>query len=207
MRYPKLRELKEAVKSFFSKPYTTEFPYKPHTAFEGFRGKPVPNDKECIACGACAQVCPSRAIEIKENINRKIPNREVIWHYDLCIFCGQCERLCTTQSGVKLSIEYDLAVFNRSSLFSKIEKDLVICQDCGEILAPKAQLLWAFKKLGPLAFGNFNLIFANQKELNISHDILTEIFSQPVTRSNLFQILCPKCRHIAILFNQTGKEP
>ena len=87
MRRPKLREIKEALKSFFSPPYTGKFPYAPDKTFPGFRGKPEPDDAECIACGACAEVCPARAIEIRQNMSVKPPVREVIWHYDVCIFC------------------------------------------------------------------------------------------------------------------------
>ncbi|MEW6556768.1 MAG: 4Fe-4S binding protein, partial [Elusimicrobiota bacterium] len=64
MRYPKLRELKEAIKALIKGPYTTKFPFEPHTPFPRFRGKPVPDEKNCIGCGACAEVCPTRAIEV-----------------------------------------------------------------------------------------------------------------------------------------------
>jgi len=96
MRYPKLRELKEAVKALVKGPYTTKFPYEPHTPYPKFRGKPIPDEKECVGCGACKEVCPSSAIEIKDNEHV----RELIWHYDFCIFCGQCEANCTTKKGV-----------------------------------------------------------------------------------------------------------
>ncbi len=206
MKYPKLREIKEALKSFFSAPYTNKFPYAPAKTFPGFRGKPEPNDAECIACSACAEVCPARAIEIRQNKNIKPATRQVIWHYDICIFCGQCERLCTTQKGVKLSEEYDLASFDRGTLFSKIEKELVVCEDCGEVIGPKAQLLWLIKKLGPLASGNFNLINTSQKELGIAPADVTDVVPPPTTRGDLYRMLCPKCRHVVLVFNQTGKQ-
>lgn len=37
MRYPKLRELKEALKALIKGPYTSKFPFKPHVPFERFR--------------------------------------------------------------------------------------------------------------------------------------------------------------------------
>ncbi|RKY30056.1 MAG: 4Fe-4S ferredoxin, partial [Candidatus Omnitrophota bacterium] len=40
MKKPKLRELKEALTSLFTKPYTTKFPYQPHTPPKRFRGRP-----------------------------------------------------------------------------------------------------------------------------------------------------------------------
>lgn len=206
MRYPKLRELKHAIKSFFSAPYTGKFPYAPGKAFPNFRGKPEPDDNECIACGACAEVCPARAIEVKENTGLKPATKEIIWHYDLCIFCGQCERLCTTKKGVKLSQEYDLSTFDRASLFSKVEKELLVCEDCGDIIGPKAQLLWLIRKLGPLSSGNFNLIITAQKELGLTLEQVAEPTPPPLSRGNLYKMLCPKCRHIVLVFNQTGKQ-
>jgi formate hydrogenlyase subunit 6/NADH:ubiquinone oxidoreductase subunit I len=204
MKYPKLRELKEAIRSLFSKPYTTSFPAKPHIPFPRFRGKPVPDKELCIACGACAEVCPSRAIEVKENLDKTPSTREIIWHYDLCIFCGQCERRCTTEKGVTLSQEFDLATFDRASLFMEVEKELVRCEDCGAVLAPKAQLLWLINKIGPLSSGNFNLIYAAQKELQIAEDIASPSLEKGNLRPDLYRVLCPKCRHLLIVYNQTG---
>lgn len=206
-RYLKLKELKEAFRAFFNKPFTTRFPYEPHTAFPKFRGKPTPDENRCIACGACAQVCPARAIEVKETLDDATKQREIIWHYDVCIFCGQCERLCTTEKGVTLTVEYDLATLDRTTLFSKVTKELVTCESCGEVIAPKAQLLWLLKRLGPLSSGNFNLVYTAQKELRLTQALLSARVSPAVQRPDLYSVLCPKCRHQAIVFNQTGKQP
>jgi formate hydrogenlyase subunit 6/NADH:ubiquinone oxidoreductase subunit I len=216
-RYPKIRELKEAFRSIFSKPYTTSFPKKPHKPFEGFRGKPEPDKDGCIACGACTFVCPSAAIELKENLEKIPPTREIIWRYDLCIFCGQCERICTTQKGVKLGPEFDLATADRTSLFSGVEKDLVLCEDCGTIVGTEEQLKWLLGKLGPLSSGNYNLIYSAQKELELAKDFSenTNLPGSPTEprftkrspeRSDLYRILCPKCRHVVLAYNQTGKK-
>jgi hydrogenase-4 component H len=67
MYLPKIRELKEALTSLFTKPYTTKFPEQPFTAREEYRGKPRYNPVFCIGCGTCAQVCPAIT---EENLNR-----------------------------------------------------------------------------------------------------------------------------------------
>ena len=64
MFLPKLREIKEALTSFFSAPYTTKFPAKPDTESESYRGMPRYNEEVCVGCGTCVQVCPSKAIEL-----------------------------------------------------------------------------------------------------------------------------------------------
>ncbi|HBU69357.1 MAG TPA: 4Fe-4S ferredoxin [Elusimicrobia bacterium] len=207
MKYPKLRELKEAITALIKGPYTTKFPAEPHVAMPGFRGKPTPDKELCIACGACAEVCPARAIEVKNNTETSPKTRDIIWHYDLCIYCGQCERLCTTQKGVTLTQEYDLATTDRSTLYSGVQKELVVCQDCGEIIGTKDQLLWIYKKIGPLTGGNYNIIFTAQNELGLSsEDSNTKSDKEQVQRADLYRLLCPKCRHVALVFNQTGKQ-
>lgn len=202
MKYPKLRELKEAIKAFITGPYTTRFPFEPHKPVERFRGKPTPDEKECIGCGACAEVCPARAIEVIDEGS----SRRLIWHYDQCIFCAQCERLCTTEKGVKLTHEFDLAVFDRKTLFSEIKKELVLCDHCGDIIATKEQILWTAKKLGPMAYGNFLMFSSLQKDLQ-----LTEIQPQgktdlPTRRNDMFRLVCPKCRHQILVFDEYGTK-
>jgi len=207
MKYPKLRELKEAITALIKGPATIDFPYGKHTAMPGFRGKPTPDQQECIGCGACAEVCPCAAIEVKNILDKQPKIREMIWHYDLCVYCGQCERLCTTQKGVKLTQEYDLATHDRSTLFSKVEHELVICEHCSAIIGTQPHLKWTAGKLGPLAGGNFNLIFTSQKEMGLSENASPDIKSQEYRRQDLYKVLCPKCRHLALVYNQTGKQP
>ncbi|MFW5878094.1 MAG: 4Fe-4S binding protein, partial [bacterium] len=108
MKYPKLRELREAVSSLFSSPYTTKFPEEEHIPYEGFRGKPVVNEEKCVGCLTCSNVCPSYAITTKDDRERGI--RQITRDYGKCIFCGQCQRYCITGEGVVLSDKiFDLA--------------------------------------------------------------------------------------------------
>jgi len=103
MKYPKLREVKEALISLFSRSYTTKYPYKPHVPFAGFRGKPVVNEDGCVGCETCANVCPSVAITFVDKPGEK--KRYIYRDYGKCIFCGKCEEHCITGEGVKLSDE------------------------------------------------------------------------------------------------------
>jgi len=206
MKYPKLRELKEAIKALIKGPYTTRFPYEPHTPYERFRGRPVPDEKECIACGACAEVCPAVAIEVIDDLKSEPPMRQVIWHYDLCIFCGQCERLCTTKKGVKLSNkEFDLATFDRKALTDGVKKQLLLCEHCGTVIAPIDQILWISKKLGHMTYGNY-------LEFTVVQELLKKNKLEPVqmptksslSRDDFFKLTCPKCRRQIHLFDEYG---
>jgi formate hydrogenlyase subunit 6/NADH:ubiquinone oxidoreductase subunit I len=203
MKYPKIRELKEAVIALVKGPYTTKFPYEEHIPSLKFRGKPIPDEKECIGCGACAFVCPANAIELVDDKVNKV--RSLTWHYDLCIFCGQCEMECTTEKGVKLSNkEFDLATSDRKTLFSTIKKEILVCPLCDEVIAPKDQILWIGKKLGDMAFGNYTVFSVLLKELGFG-DLNLQKGESISKRQDFFKITCPKCRRINLLIDEYGK--
>ena len=131
MRYPKLRELVEAIKALIQGPYTTKYPYKAHEPPKRFRGKPEYSNEGCIACTACSLVCPARAIEWRDTVTREKATRKMILHLDECHYCGQCSALCTTKEdtppGIKHTTEFDLAGFDRDQMVSTTdEKDLVL---------------------------------------------------------------------------------
>ena len=89
MRWPKLRELKEAVTVVFSPRFTTRFPAEPHEAPESYRGKPEFDLDNCIGCGACVNVCPTHGacLSQEEDLNAEPPVRKIKLHYSACIFC------------------------------------------------------------------------------------------------------------------------
>ncbi|TYB31738.1 MAG: 4Fe-4S dicluster domain-containing protein [Candidatus Mcinerneyibacterium aminivorans] len=208
MKLPSLfqfRVLKEALKSIFSPRYTSKYPAVSHVPPKKFRGKPEFNEKECVGCKACAEVCPTEAIEVVDDVEISPPNRKFLHHYDLCIFCGHCEANCITEKGIVLEDEYDLAVFDRDEAFTSIDKELIICEDCGEIIGAKDHLIYLAKKLGPLAYGNFPLIMTAQKELKIVNRDLPSTISGEKRRTDMFNVLCPKCRS-EILINIGGSE-
>src|SRR3989304_9649617 len=117
MRKPKLRELGEAVRAFFKGPYTIKYPKEPSAAFEGFRGAPRYHEEDCIGCCACAEVCPALAIKVIDDVKSAPPMRTLELNYGNCIFCGQCELNCTTEKGIILSQEYDLASLDKTKQY------------------------------------------------------------------------------------------
>jgi len=197
MRYPKLRELKEAIRALVKGPYTSRFPYEPHQPFEGFRGRPEYHEEDCIGCGACFQVCPAKAIDMQDIKDKRILN--VRW--DLCIFCGQCQANCPTEKGITLSKEFDLATTGkREELYQEIKKQLMLCQCCGELVAPYDQVLWVAKRLGPLTFSNASLMLFYLQDLNLAlKEKPSPKKEEGFLRSDRIRILCPRCRREAVL--------
>lgn len=205
MKLPSLfqfRVLKEVARAIVKGPYTTKFPFKPYKPIERFRGKPEFNENECVGCGACAEVCPVGCIELVDKVSGNSGSRELIQHYDECIYCGECETNCITEEkGIKLTNEYDLALFDRKQAYISIKKELVICEHCGGIIGAKDHLSFLANKLGPLAYGNFPLILTAQKELKLAKEEVPSKAPATLRRPDTFRILCPKCRREVLLSN------
>ncbi|MCF7920558.1 MAG: 4Fe-4S binding protein [Candidatus Cloacimonetes bacterium] len=199
MRYPKLREVKEAMVSLFSKPYTTSFPKGEFKPFKGFRGKPVVDEDNCVGCETCANVCPPGAITFKDDLQTGL--RTISRDYGKCIFCGKCEEHCITGKGVKLSDQiYDLACFDRSVLIETQQRELLICESCGAVITTKQHMQFIHEKLGAKAYASIlNLNMLNQRLQLARAEDVTVTVKDGLKRKNAFNILCPNCnRNIQI---------
>jgi hydrogenase-4 component H len=193
MKYPKIRELKEAVGSLLSPAYTSAFPKKPHTPFENFRGKPEVDDAQCVGCETCANVCPPGAITIEDD--RENGKRVIVRNYGKCIFCGMCQEHCITGKGVRLSDKvFDLAVFDREKVVEKQEKDLLVCKHCQAVVTTAEHMQYLHDKLGPKAFAStLNLNLLNEK-LKLAEPESTNVdIRDGLKRKDMFNIICPNC--------------
>ncbi len=200
MRYPKLRELKEAIRALIKGPYTAKFPYEPHVPAKAFRGRPYFYEKDCIGCAACVEVCPAKCLSFEDKAEGATPKRTLKIRLDMCICCGQCQLNCPTEKGIILSNEFDLATTEkRDVLQQSIEKELFLCGGCQEIIAPRDQIDWVARKLGPLAFANTSLMLYFFGEKSLAEIAPQPSKMPPVLRSDRFQILCPRCRRQAVL--------
>ena len=197
MRYPKLRELREAIRAIIKGPYTNKFPFAPHKPFERFRGKPEFHEDLCIGCTACAQVCPAKAIEFED----KERKRRLTVRWDYCVFCGQCQANCPTEKGIVLSNEFDLSTTGkRQDLKQTIEKDLVTCSCCGETVAPYDQILWVAGRIGPLTFSNASLMLFTLRESGLSSkDSSSSGGKRDLNRADRIKVLCPRCRREVVI--------
>ncbi len=197
MKYPKLRELKEAIRALIKGPYTSKFPFAPHKPYERFRGRSEFHEEDCVGCSACFQVCPARAIDMQDVKNKRI----LTVNWDLCIFCGQCQANCITGKGIMLSNDFDLSTTGkRTELRQTIEKEFAVCECCGENIVPLDHILWVARRIGPLCFSNPSLILFYLKVLNLaSQEKLPPKEESDFIRPDRIKILCPRCRREAVL--------
>jgi hydrogenase-4 component H len=200
IKYPKIRELKEAVRSLFSKPFTSRFPAQKHEPAKKFRGRPFFYEKDCVGCTACAQVCPAKAIFWEDKKNGDSAMRHLFVNWDICIFCGQCEANCITGKGIRLSRDFDLATTeSRNLLKQEIEKELLICEVCGEIVTPIDQYAWVAEKIGPLSFTNASLMLFYLRTLEISSRETDPKNGGEILRRDRIKVVCPRCRRQAAI--------
>lgn len=195
MKLPKVREICEALGSFFSRPYTTKFPFTPFEPAPQFRGRPHYHDEDCTGCGACVQVCPAGALQLTDT--KGTGKRLFKINYAHCIGCGQCEEKCMTGKGIRLVNEMIPAVFDPAEVTETMEKALVHCESCGETIACRDQLLWLADRLGPYAYALPTLILV--KELGGQN--VPAASRDTMRREDLYKILCPHCRRQVVILD------
>lgn len=205
MKYPKVRELGEAIKALIKGPYTSPFPYEPHVPHPNFRGQPKFNANKCVGCLACESVCPVEAIAHKDIIEDGKPPVRVMIHYtDTCIFCGECEAACIADhEGIKLSNDWELSLFDRKTAYETIEKELQLCEICGSVVACKDHLKWIAERIGELTYSNPTLYLSHLGEV----DVVDENLVAPLrdnARSDRVKILCARCRRQTTLTTKNG---
>lgn len=199
MPLPKLREIKEALTSFFSPPYTTRYPAGPAASFPSYRGFPKYDRDQCVGCGTCVQVCPSLAIQASDDLEGKVRRLRV--DYGSCIQCGQCQEKCITGKGIVNTNAYSLSLADAAApeAFEGVEKELIVCECCGAVIGCLDHLLWIKERLGAKAYGHPNLLLATQR-------ILTDVEpSEPrsrLRREDQIKVACAKCRQAIVTLDE-----
>ncbi len=107
--------------------------------------------ENCNYCELCAQVCPVGAIEVDKE------NREIIFHENKCIGCGDCVYSCPTNAWQKRQEGYTIFVGGKMGKFPNLgEKVFDFVDTKEEVLEIIKKTLEFYKKYGKKGerFGN-----------------------------------------------------
>jgi NADH dehydrogenase len=69
------------------------------------------------------------------------------------------------ETGIHLTNEYDYVGFHSEDFEERVEKELLLCESWGVVIAPIALITWLAKRLGPLAYDNPTLMLTALKRI------------------------------------------
>ena len=104
-----------AVKNFFRKPATIQYPNGSLDIVDNYRGRLTYDPTDCFGCGLCVRNCPADAIKIINEGTRKDRKMKAKLNVARCIFCCQCVDSCIKKC-LSYSQDIDLASLNKSDL-------------------------------------------------------------------------------------------
>jgi hydrogenase-4 component H len=119
-------KIKEAVICFSNVRVTFPYPFAPRIPEDGFRGKLEIDEKKCIGCGGCANVCPSRLIRFFDDGERTLMK----FYIERCTYCARCAEVCP-EKAITMTKEFETATNNKEDLLIEQEIYMATCQRCG----------------------------------------------------------------------------
>ncbi|HUS81379.1 MAG TPA: 4Fe-4S binding protein [Armatimonadota bacterium] len=130
-------KIKEALLCLRAGRVTLDYPRRPSTPPEGFRGQPEVDVSHCIGCAACAAVCPARLIRVVDTDDQ---HRRIIRLFERCIRCGRCAEVCP-EKAITMSRRFETATdAGRTDLVNVCEVYMATCRRCGRCYTPSTPL-------------------------------------------------------------------
>ncbi|RLE60606.1 MAG: hypothetical protein DRJ35_02790 [Thermoprotei archaeon] len=136
-----MKILGEALKRIGSNPLTERYPKVKLPAPNGFRGRIVINEEKCAGCGACAMICPSKAIELSIDDDYIV----VRVFQGRCILCGECVEACPF-GAISFLEEYENIGNSSRNIMCEVKVKGIKCRVCGRVFISQ-RLLDHFRKI------------------------------------------------------------
>ena len=86
-----------------------------------------------------------------------------------------------------------------------IENELVVCGVCGAVVGARKHLLFVANRLGAKRYANPTLMAVTDDELGLTVRGDGRDKDKPLTREDLMEVTCPKCRRALVLQELWGE--
>lgn len=100
-----------------------------------FRGFPRINQDKCTACGACVEICPADAIDLKEDGG----TREIEFIHEDCVYCAACELICP-EDAIELEANRMETIKEKEESRASAKIEMQECGICGEPFTTTKQI-------------------------------------------------------------------
>ncbi|MBR3397873.1 MAG: 4Fe-4S binding protein [Lachnospiraceae bacterium] len=87
-----------AIRNFFTRPSTVQFPKVPVEAKKNYRGWLAYDPEKCVNCGMCIKVCSPSAIT--RTVEPVEGGEKITYEFNMtsCTFCATCVDFCSTKA-------------------------------------------------------------------------------------------------------------